>query len=70
VAVKHGYQITLSDKGAGIISAAQHASYSSGGKTAPFNIVVESAAGGSAVSFSFATVGYDSDKETREHLFR
>jgi hypothetical protein len=55
--VKHGYQITQSDKETGIISAAQQVSYSSGGKTAPFNLIVEAAGNGSSVSFSFATAG-------------
>lgn len=57
VVVKHGYQVTQSDKDAGVISAAQQVSYSSGGKSAPFNIIVEAAGDGSNVSFSFATAG-------------
>ncbi|MEJ8847503.1 hypothetical protein [Variovorax rhizosphaerae] len=54
---KSGYQIVQSDKGAGVISAAQGVSFSKGGKSVPLNIVVQSESKGSSVSFSFSITG-------------
>jgi len=54
---KKGYQIVQSDKGAGVISAAQAVSFSKGGKNAPLNIVVQGEGKGSSVSFTFSIAG-------------
>ncbi|WP_213953722.1 hypothetical protein [Variovorax sp. dw_954] len=54
---KSGYQIVQSDKGAGVISAAQGVSFSKGGKSVPLNVVVQSEGKGSSVSFSFSITG-------------
>lgn len=53
-----GFQITSSNKDLGIISASQAVSYSSGGKSVPFNAVVTSTAGGKVrVGLSFTLSG-------------
>jgi hypothetical protein len=54
---KTGYQIVQSDKNAGVISAAQSVSFSSGGKTAPLNVVIQGDAKGSSVSFALSISG-------------
>ncbi|MEJ8856819.1 hypothetical protein WKW79_19750 [Variovorax robiniae] len=54
---KTGYQIVQSDKGAGVISAAQGVSFSKGGKSVPLNVVVQSEGKGSSVAFSFSITG-------------
>ena len=52
---KEGFQIVLSDKETGTISASQQVSGAQGGKTAPLNVLVEEEGSGSKVTFTFAT---------------
>jgi hypothetical protein len=55
---KNGYQIVQSDKEIGSISASQQVTAPDGGKTAPFNALVESASGsGSQIVFTYSTSG-------------
>jgi hypothetical protein len=59
---KDGWQITSSDKDAGIISASQSVSFGKG-TTAPLTIVIESAGTGSKATATFRVGGGQTTKE-------
>jgi hypothetical protein len=59
---KDGWQITSSDKDAGIISASQSVSYGKG-STAPLTVVIESSGSGSKATATFRIGGGQMTKE-------